>query len=190
NMVLRSMAKAKYSDEPIGHFGLVLEHYAHFTSPIRRYPDLAIHRILTDLCYNKQPQKFMQKRYAGFAKEAAQQSSECELVAMRIERECDDCYCAEYMTAHIGEEFEGIISSVQEFGFFVELPNTVEGLVRLESLKNGPYDYDGHFTLTKNGKNIYQVGGSVKVICTNTNVSSGQVDFNVVGDCKDDKAEP
>lgn len=186
NMVLRSMAKAKYSDEPIGHFGLVLEDYAHFTSPIRRYPDLAIHRILTDLCYNKQPQKFMQKRYAGFAKEAAQQSSECELVAMRIERECDDCYCAEYMTAHIGEEFEGIISSVQEFGFFVELPNTVEGLVRLESLKNGPYDYDGHFTLTKNGKNVYQVGGSVKVICANTNVSSGQVDFTVVGDCKDD----
>lgn len=177
NMVLRSMAKAKYSDEPVGHFGLVLTDYAHFTSPIRRYPDLAIHRILTDLCYNKVSAAFLQKRYAGFAKEAAQQSSECELVAMRIERECDDCYCAEYMSAHVGEEFEGIISSVQEFGFFVELPNTVEGLVRADSLKDGPYDYDGHFTLTKNGKAVYRVGGSVKVVCAAANVSSGQIDF-------------
>lgn len=177
NMVLRSMAKAKYSDEPVGHFGLVLTDYAHFTSPIRRYPDLAIHRILTDLCYNKVSAAFLQKRYAGFAKEAAQQSSECELTAMRIERECDDCYCAEYMSAHVGEEFEGIISSVQEFGFFVELSNTVEGLVRADSLKDGPYDYDGHFTLTKNGKAVYRVGGSVKVVCAATNVSSGQIDF-------------
>lgn len=186
NMVLRSMAKAKYSDEPLGHFGLVLNDYAHFTSPIRRYPDLAIHRILTDLCYNKQNTKYMQKRYAGFAKEAAQQSSECELVAMRVERDCDDCYIAEYMTGHIGEAFEGIISSVQEFGFFVELPNTVEGLVRTDTLKNGPYDYDGHFTLTKEGKSVYRVGDKVKVICAAANVSAGQVDFTVVGDCKDD----
>ncbi len=186
NMVLRSMAKAKYCDEPLGHFGLVLEDYAHFTSPIRRYPDLAIHRILTDLCYNKQNVKYMQKRYAGFAKEAAQHSSECELTAMRVERDCDDCYIAEYMTKHIGETFEGMISSVQEFGFFVELPNTVEGLVRTDSLANGPYDYDGHFTLTKEGKSVYRVGDTVKVICAGANVSAGQVDFVVDGDNKDD----
>lgn len=186
NMVLRSMAKAKYADEPMGHFGLVLEDYAHFTSPIRRYPDLAIHRILTDLCYNKQNVKYMQKRYAAFAKEAAQQSSECELTAMRVERECDDCYIAEYMTGHIGESFEGTISSVQEFGFFVELPNTVEGLVHTDTLKNGPYDYDGQFTLTKEGKSVYRVGDIVKVVCAGANVSAGQVDFTVDGDCKDD----
>ncbi len=186
NMVLRSMAKAKYADEPLGHFGLVLDDYAHFTSPIRRYPDLAIHRILTDLCYNKQNIKYMQKRYAGFAKEAAQQSSEAELVAMRVERECDDCYLAEYMTKHIGEAFEGTVSSVQEFGFFVELDNTVEGLVRVDSLANGPYDYDGHFTLTKEGKPIYRVGERVKVICVSANVAAGQVDFVVDGDNKDD----
>ena len=186
NMVLRSMAKAKYADEPLGHFGLVLDDYAHFTSPIRRYPDLAIHRILTDLCYNKQNIKYMQKRYAGFAKEAAQQSSEAELTAMRVERECDDCYLAEYMTKHIGETFEGTVSSVQEFGFFVELDNTIEGLVRVDSLANGPYDYDGHFTLTKEGKPVYRVGERVKVICVSANVAAGQVDFVVDGDNKDD----
>ena len=186
NMVLRSMAKAKYADEPLGHFGLVLDDYAHFTSPIRRYPDLAIHRILTDLCYNKQNVKYMQKRYAGFAKEAAQHSSEAELVAMRVERECDDCYLAEYMTKHVGETFEGMVSSVQEFGFFVELPNTIEGLVRVDSLSKGPYDYDGHFTLTKDGKPAYRVGDTVKVICIGANVSAGQVDFVIDGDNKDD----
>ncbi|MBQ7980809.1 MAG: RNB domain-containing ribonuclease, partial [Oscillospiraceae bacterium] len=186
NMVLRSMAKAKYADEPLGHFGLVLEDYTHFTSPIRRYPDLAIHRILTDLCYNKQNVKYMQKRYAGFAKEAAQHSSEAELVAMRVERECDDCYLAEYMTKHIGESFEGTVSSVQEFGFFVELDKTIEGLVRVDSLSHGPYDYDGHFTLTKEGKPAYRVGDTVKVICVGANVNAGQVDFVVDGNNKDD----
>lgn len=183
SMVLRSMAKAKYSDEPLGHFGLVLDDYAHFTSPIRRYPDLAIHRILTDLCYNKKTPDQIRKRYAAFANEAAHQSSERELVAMRIERACDDCYAAEYMSAHIGEHFEGMISSVQEFGFFVELPNTVEGLVRLDTLKNGPYDYDGRFALTKEGKSVYRVGDKVSVICAAANVSAGQVDFVVEGDC-------
>ena len=179
NMVLRSMAKAKYSEEPLGHFGLVLADYSHFTSPIRRYPDLAIHRILTDLCYNKQSTGYISKRYAGFAVEASRTSSECELVAMRVERDCEDCYIAEYMHGHIGEEFEGIISSVQEYGFFVELPNTVEGLVRLETLKDGPYDYDGKFTFTKNGKPVYRVGDPIKVICSAANVSSGQVDFTI-----------
>lgn len=185
SMVLRSMAKAKYSDEPLGHFGLVLDDYAHFTSPIRRYPDLAIHRILTDLCYNKETPDRIRKRYAAFANEAAHQSSERELVAMRIERACDDCYTAEYMSAHIGEHFEGMISSVQEFGFFVELPNTVEGLVRMDTLKNGPYDYDGRFAFTKEGKSVYRVGDTVKVICAAANVSAGQVDFVVEGDCSD-----
>ena len=179
NMVLRSMAKAKYSDEPLGHFGLVLADYAHFTSPIRRYPDLAIHRILTDLCYNKQNTAYLSKRYGGFAAEASRTSSECELVAMRVERDCEDCSIAEYMHGHIGEEFEGIISSVQEFGFFVELPNTVEGLVRAETLKDGPYDYDGKFTLTKFGKPVYRVGDTIKVVCSAANISSGQVDFTV-----------
>ncbi len=186
SMVLRSMAKAKYSDEPLGHFGLVLEDYAHFTSPIRRYPDLAIHRILTDFCYNKQTAERVQKRYSAFAKEAAQQSSERELAAMRVERDCDDCYAAEYMSAHVGESFEGTVSSVQEFGFFVELSNSVEGLVRTDSLKNGPYDYDGKFTFTKNGKSVYRVGDTVSVICASAEINSGQINFVVEDDCADD----
>jgi len=179
NMVLRSMAKAKYSDEPIGHFGLVLEDYSHFTSPIRRYPDLAIHRILTDLCYNKLPVQTLQKRYGGFAKDASMQSSKCELVSMRVERECEDCYIAEYMKGHIGEEFEGIISSMQEYGFYVELPNTVEGLVRTETL-GGAFDFDGHFTYSRAGQAVYRIGDTVKVTCIKADVSSGNVDFAVV----------
>lgn len=179
NLVLRSMAKAKYSEKPLGHFGLVLKDYAHFTSPIRRYPDLAIHRILTDLCYNKQSEEYMNKRYTGFAHDAAEQSSECELTAMRIERDCTDCYIAEYMHGHLGEEFEGIITSVTEFGFYVELPNTVEGLVMTESIPGGPYEFDGRFSLTQNSKKTYSIGDRVKVICAAANVPSGKVDFTV-----------
>lgn len=182
NMVLRSMAKAKYSDEPLGHFGLVLSDYSHFTSPIRRYPDLAIHRILTDLCYNKATEKSLNKRYAAFAKAAAEQSSQCELTAMNLERDCEDCYIAEYMSAHLGERFTGIISSVTEYGFYVELENTVEGFVKIETLPEGSYDYDGYFTLSRNGEKLYSVGDSIDVICAKANVSSGKVDFTVAGD--------
>lgn len=180
NMVLRSMAKAKYSDEPLGHFGLVLEDYAHFTSPIRRYPDLAIHRILTDVCYNKMEGKLVQKRYEGFAKAASEQSSACELTAMRVERECEDCYMAEYMQAHLGEEFDAMISGMTDYGFYAELDNTVEGLVKLETLGQG-YEFDGMFSITKDGKAVYKVGGRVRVKCVKASVSSGQVDFEVAG---------
>lgn len=183
NMVLRSMAKAKYSDEPLGHFGLVLEDYAHFTSPIRRYPDLAIHRILTDVCYNKMEGKLVKKRYEGFAKAASEQSSNCELTAMRVERECEDCYMAEYMQAHLGEEFDAIISGMTDYGFYAELDNTVEGLVKLETLGTD-YEFDGMFSITKDGKPVYKVGGRVRVKCVKASVSSGQVDFEVA-----DKAE-
>ena len=177
NMVLRSMAKAKYSDVPLGHFGLVLDDYAHFTSPIRRYPDLSIHRILTDLCYEKLPEKIINKRYTAFAKESSAQSSECEITAMRVERSCEDCYIAEYMTQHLGEKFTGIISSMTDYGFYVELPNTVEGLVRMESLPEGQYDFDGHFTLSRNGKTLYTVGDTVTVICAKADVAAGKIDF-------------
>lgn len=177
NMVLRSMAKAKYSDEPLGHFGLVLKDYAHFTSPIRRYPDLAIHRILTDLCYNKMPPAVIAKRYGKFAANASLQSSECELTAMRVERDCEDCYIAEYMSSHLGEEFEGNISGITDYGMYVELPNTVEGLVKIETLPDGTYEYDGHFSLTRDGKAVYSVGQNVRVKCVKTDVSGGKIDF-------------
>lgn len=176
-MLLRSMAKAKYSEEPLGHFGLVLEDYAHFTSPIRRYPDLAIHRIITDILagYNKE---WLTKRYGGFAVNAADRSSSAEQRAVSIERECEDCYKAEFMKAHIGESFTGKISSVTEFGFYVILPNTVEGLVHIRTLPEGEYDYSEPFALTEKFSGVsYSIGGEVTVLCAGADVSEGKIDF-------------
>lgn len=177
SMVLRSMAKAKYSHEPLGHFGLVLADYAHFTSPIRRYPDLAIHRILTEACYNKTPADVIAKRFGKFAAAAALSSSDCELTAMRVERECEDCYMAEYMSGHLGESFEGIISGVTEYGMYARLENTVEGLIKIETLPDGVYEFDGHFSLTRDGKAVYSVGDKVRVTCVRTDIAGGKIDF-------------
>ena len=176
-LVLRSMAKAKYSHEPLGHFGLVLDDYAHFTSPIRRYPDLAIHRIITDILagYNGE---WLSKRYEGFAINAADRSSAAEIRAVTIERECEDCYKAEYMKAHIGESFTARISGVTEFGFYAELPNTVEGLVHIRTLPEGEYDYCEPVSLTeKFSGTTYALGQTVRVICAAVNVSDGTIDF-------------
>ena len=185
-LVLRSMAKAKYSPEPLGHFGLVLEDYAHFTSPIRRYPDLAIHRIITDILagYNSD---WLSKRYAGFAVNAADRSSAAEIRAVTIERECEDCYKAEYMKAHIGESFTAKISGVTEFGFYAELPNTVEGLVHIRSLPEGEYDYTEPVSLTERFTGIsYTLGQTVQVVCAAVNVSDGTIDFVIDDDEQED----
>ncbi len=178
-LVLRSMAKAKYSVEPIGHFGLVLDNYAHFTSPIRRYPDLTIHRIMSDYLENPNLPGIM-KKYNKFSYASADRSTTQELVAKTVERGCEDCYKAEYLSGHIGEVFDGVITSVTDFGFFVELPNTCEGLVRIESLPSGEYDYDGSMILRNNltGQS-FKMGDSVSVKVVNTNVSSGKVDFEL-----------
>lgn len=176
-LILRSMAKAKYSPEPLGHFGLVLDDYAHFTSPIRRYPDLAIHRIITDILagYNNE---WLNKRYAGFAVNASERSSAAEVRAVTIERECEDCYKAEYMKAHIGESFTAKISGVTEFGFYAELPNTVEGLVHIRTLPEGEYDYTEPVSLTERFSGVsYTLGQTVQVICAAVSVSDGTVDF-------------
>lgn len=178
-MVLRSMAKAKYSDEPLGHFGLVLSDYAHFTSPIRRYPDLAVHRIITDVLagYNGE---WLDKRYSGFAAKAAETATNAENRAVTIERECEDCYKAEYMKQHIGESFTAKISGVTEFGFYAELPNTVEGLVHIRTLPEGEYDYSEPVALTeKFSGRSYRLGDTVQVICAAVNVSDGTIDFNL-----------
>lgn len=179
NLVLRSMAKAKYSVEPIGHFGLVLDDYAHFTSPIRRYPDLAIHRIMTEFLSNgSQPE--CQRKFNKFAYAAADQSTNTELVAMQVERECEDCYKAEYLSNFIGEDFVGTITSVMDFGIFVELENTCEGLVRVEDLGDGEYDYDGFSCLKNLNTGVsYTIGEQIKIKVQNTNVSTGKVDFSI-----------
>lgn len=176
-MVLRSMSKAKYSEEPSGHFGLVLDDYAHFTSPIRRYPDLAIHRIITDILAGYD-EKWLAKRYSGFAVNAAEKSSAAELRAVSVERECEDCYKAEYMKRHIGESFTAKISGVTEYGFYAELPNSVEGLVHVRTLPEGEYDYSEPVALTEKFSGVsYELGNTVQVVCAAVDVSSGNIDF-------------
>ncbi|MCD8219660.1 MAG: ribonuclease R [Ruminococcus sp.] len=179
-MVLRSMTKATYSAEPIGHFSLALQDYAHFTSPIRRYPDLAIHRILSSYCETPDAAA-IQKRFEAFVEQAAAQSSEAEIRAVTIERNCDDCYKAEYMQQHLGEVYDGIVAGVTDFGFYVALPNTVEGLVHVASLPESDWINDDSIAFREEqGDVCYRLGDSVRVQCTKVDVNSGNVDFALV----------
>lgn len=179
-MALRTMAKAKYWPECLGHFGLALKYYSQFTSPIRRYPDLVIHRILSELLEHKVETEEILRRYESFVAEAADQSSEREVNAMQIEWDCDDIYKAEYMLQHVGGTFPGTITGVKSYGFYVELENTVEGLVRVETLK-GWFDYDEknmQLFCSANGRR-YSIGDEVSVIATRVEVALGQVDFEL-----------
>lgn len=180
SIVLRTMMKAKYSEEPLGHFGLVMPEYAHFTSPIRRYADLSIHRILTDYVYALSKEKLV-KKYAKFAGEAALRASVTELSAVKCERECENFYMAEYMKKHIGEEFDGFISGVTPNGIFVELPNTIEGMVPVSALPAGEYEVQHNVILTgaANGK-VFTVGDKIRVKCVSANVNGGFIDFETV----------
>lgn len=181
-MVLRSMAKAAYAPDPIGHFGLALKDYAHFTSPIRRYPDLAIHRILGSYCENPDNAEIT-GRYAAFVVQASSQSSDAEVRAVTIERNCDDCYKAEYMQQHLGEVFDGIVAGVTDFGFYVSLPNTVEGLVHVSCLPESDWINDDSIAFKEEqGSKSYRLGDTVRVQCTKIDVNSGNVDFALVED--------
>lgn len=176
-LVLRSMSKAKYFEEPIGHYGLALDNYAQFTSPIRRYPDLSIHRILSDVVKGM-PLPKVRAKYEKFVVASARHSTERELVSMRLERNCNDCYKAEYMKSHIGEVFDAIISSVAFHGLYVSLPNSIEGLIKVENLPEGQYEFDELFTMKETlGGTSYSIGDAIKVKCISVDVSSGNVDF-------------
>ncbi len=180
-MVLRTMAKARYSPENLGHFGLALENYCHFTSPIRRYPDLCVHRILSDMLASGAGDE-VAARYHDFVEEAATQSSQREIAAMQVEWDCDDIYKAEYMSHHIGEHFDAVVTGVQNYGMYVALPNTVEGLVRVESLPGGWYDYDEKsmtLSCSRSGTR-YAIGDKVRVIVAGAEVAAGQVDFELI----------
>ena len=177
NAVLRSMSKARYDTEPIGHYGLVLDDYAHFTSPIRRYPDLAIHRIMSaflDGCSAEE----CRTRFNKFSYAAADQATSTEITAMQTERDCEDRYKAEFMASRVGECFEGVISSVTDFGMFVILPNTCEGLLHVEELGEGYFESDGA-TYLKNfsSGDTYKVGEKIMVKVKAANVNSGKIDF-------------
>lgn len=180
SIILRCMSKARYSPECIGHFGLALKFYCHFTSPIRRYPDLSIHRILTDMLAGEKPEA-LEKRYKSFVSESSLNSSARELDAMHIEWDCEDVYKAEYMSKHIGEQFEGTISSIKSFGMYVVLDNTVEGLVKIESMP-GWYEYDEQNLTLKNASSgaTYSIGDTVRVIVAGVDVPSGQIDFTLI----------
>lgn len=176
-LVLRSQSKAKYSENPVGHFGLGLEDYAHFTSPIRRYPDLAIHRILSYYLQTMDADK-TKKRFAKFSARRSTQSSAAELVAMQTERSADDIYKAEIMSAHIGDRYTGTISSVTSFGVYVALDNTVEGLVHISRLNMvNPVLTEGYSLSCPVTGMVCKVGDDMDVVVEDTDILNGNIDF-------------
>lgn len=177
HQLLRTMAKARYDTNPIGHFGLALQDYCHFTSPIRRYPDTAIHRILSAMLEKKSNEE-LNKRFLSFVKEASVKSSAAEVRAMQAERNAEDCYMAEYMAQHIGECYSGIISGVTMRGVFVELPNSVEGFVPMTSFEDADYRFDGKITQfdERSGKKL-TIGQTLPVKAVSADVASGRIDF-------------
>lgn len=179
-LILRTMMKARYHTANLGHFGLASTNYCHFTSPIRRYPDLMIHRILKSMLHGT-PKEEIKIHFAPIVERASVQASETEKRADEAERTVDDYKKAVYMTKFIGEEFPATISGVQEFGIFVELENGIEGLVRLDSLPFDEYQYD-EMSMSLHGKNHhYTIGDELKVVVANANPVLRQVDFDIAG---------
>ena len=177
--MLRCMSKAVYEEKPKGHYGLVLKDYAHFTSPIRRYPDLAIHRIMTAQLKGMDKDT-MVLRYSDFAEKASKQSSEREIIAMQIERKAEDCYKAEYARRHLGESYEGRISGVTQRGLFIELENGVEGFVPASSLTpSGTMLTEGvRLSDPVSGRN-WSLGDTMMITIVRSDVNLGKIDFEV-----------
>ncbi len=175
--ILRTMEKARYADKELGHFGLALKEYSHFTSPIRRYPDTAIHRILSDLAAGMDKDA-LQKRYGEFARAAAAESSRNEVRAVTGERDAEDCYVAEYMRAHLGERHIGVISGVTPKGLFVKLSNNAEGFVSLADFENCDFEFDGEIAHRdlRSGR-VLMMGQELPVIVAGADVATGRVDF-------------
>lgn len=180
-IMLRSLKQARYSPECVGHFGLAAQYYSHFTSPIRRYPDLQIHRIIKEFLNGKISQK-RQDQLAQIVDYASTQSSEREREAELAERDVKDIYKARYMEDRVGEEFIGIVSSVTSFGMFIELDNTVEGLVRLADMSDDYYIFDENtFTiLGERTKKMYRIGDVVKIKVEKVNVDFKEIDFKLL----------
>jgi ribonuclease R len=181
-VMLRSMKQAKYSTENAGHFGLAANFYSHFTSPIRRYPDLLIHRVMREI-YNEgslSPERMEQLQL--FLSDASEQSSVRERVAVDAERETDDLKQAEYMTEHVGEEYEGTISGVTSFGIFVELENTIEGLVHVSFLNDDYYRYEEKYycLIGERTGRILRIGDKVKIKVSGVNMEERKIDFELL----------
>ncbi len=179
-LLLRSMMQARYAPENAGHFGLAASYYSHFTSPIRRYPDLEIHRIIKEYLHGKLDED-RSKKLISIVTEVSKQASEQERVAVDAERELDALKKAEYMKGHVGEVYDGMISSVTNFGLFIELPNTIEGLIHITSLYDDYYVYDDRYmTLTgeHSGKK-FSLGDPIRVLVSNVNLDSHEIFFEI-----------
>ncbi len=185
-LMLRSLKQARYSSVKDGHFGLAAEYYSHFTSPIRRYPDLQIHRIIRDCLQHKLTESRLQQ-LIPIVEAAAKQSSERERVAEQAERETDDMKKAEYMSGFVGDSFEGIISSVTSFGLFVELENTCEGLTRIGELEDDYYIYDelSMSYVGQHTRKTYSIGDKVVVRVERVHVLNREVDFKILNKIED-----
>lgn len=179
SLLLRSMQKAVYDSNNIGHFGLASKCYTHFTSPIRRYPDTTVHRLLRTYLFNKNISSETIKYWEQKLIPLAEHASERERAAIECEREVDDMKMAEYMEKHIGEEYTGIVSGVMSFGIFIELPNKIEGLIRIDDLTDDYYRYDeSTFSLVGNkNKRGYRLGDEVKVVVKAASKLNHTVDF-------------
>ncbi|GEN56838.1 ribonuclease R [Halolactibacillus alkaliphilus] len=182
-LMLRSMKQAKYDPKSIGHFGLATEFYTHFTSPIRRYPDLIVHRLIRTYLVNGDISEETQTKWKTKLSEIAKHTSEQERVAVDAERDTDDLKKAEFMQDKIGEEFEGVISSVTGFGLFVELDNTVEGLVHVSDLTDDYYHYDEtrYAMIGERTGNVFRIGDVIEVRVVAVNLEEQSIDFEIVG---------
>jgi ribonuclease R len=190
-IVLRSLMKARYDTENLGHFGLATRFYCHFTSPIRRYPDLMVHRMLTRMLDGTW-QESQNGKLTTVAGLAAKQSSDRELAAMNAEREIEKCYMAEYMRGHLGETFEGTVSGVTRFGLFILLANGVEGLASLSALPDDHYEYnESHMSLSGgHPDHTFTFGMPLTVLCAAADPGSGQIDFTLPGEAGHPTSQP
>jgi len=182
-VMLRSMKQAKYDPESLGHFGLATEFYTHFTSPIRRYPDLIVHRLIRTYLIEGKVDEETRAHWAESLPVIAEQSSNMERRAVEAERETDELKKAEYMLDKIGEEYDGMISSVTNFGMFVELPNTIEGLIHVSYMTDDYYRYDEqHYAMIgERTGNVYRIGDEITVRVVNVNKDERAIDFEIVG---------
>lgn len=181
--VLRTLKLARYSNECLGHFGLAAKYYCHFTSPIRRYPDLFIHRVISDYIENGYVlDKRKLTKYTKQAEKYSKLSSEAEKHATIIERDFDDLYKCIYMSKFIGEEFDGVISNVTSFGIFVKLENTVEGLITMTNIKDDDYyiyDEKKHRLIGKNSSKVFKIGDKIKVKLIKSDIKLKEIDFMI-----------
>ena len=181
-LILRTLKVARYESENRGHFGIASKCYCHFTSPIRRYPDLFIHRVISSyLKHDYNINDELRKKYEIESVKYADSSSEREKIAQKVERDAEDIKKAEYMQNKIGEVYTGIVSSVTSFGMFVELENTVEGLVRFEDMGNEYFEYDGERKLLRGEKTnkTYSIGDKVTIEVKNADKLTRKIDFKI-----------